>query len=299
MFFLKKFFSKKFEISELEDTLYENGVEPKFADIIIETLSGKAQELNVRDALKKNIKEKLNIQNNIDWNFEPNTLYLIIGNNGSGKTTFIGKFLHLLKEKNLKPSVVAADTFRAAAMEQLEHFANKMDVPFFKGTDKEDPAAVVYKGIHNFKDDNSVLIVDTSGRQHNNKNLMDELKKISNIIEKNQNQFSNVKTLLTLDANIGLASKQIIEGFQNYVSIDGLIINKVDSNAKYGALLTIINDFDIPIVFGSDAHTPDEVGRDFDKATTLAAEAGYDEYVTFENRTMKSHKLDSGKSIHC
>jgi len=249
MFFLKKFFSKKFEISELEDLLYENGVEPKFADIIIDTLSGKAQELDIKDALKKNIKEKLNPQNNIDWNFEPNTLYLIIGNNGSGKTTFIGKFLHLLKEKNLKPSVVAADTFRAAAMEQLEHFANKMDVPFFKGTNKEDPAAVVYKGILNFKDDNSVLIVDTSGRQHNNKNLMDELKKIFSVIEKNQNQFLNIKTLLTLDANIGLASKQIIEGFQNYISIDGLIINKVDSNAKYGALLTIINDFDIPIVF--------------------------------------------------
>ena len=249
MFFLRKFFSKKFEVSELEDTLYENGVEPKFADVIIDTLSGKVRELDIREALKKNIKEKLNPQSNIDWNFQPNTLYLIIGNNGSGKTTFIGKFLHFLKEKNLKPSVVAADTFRAAAMEQLEYFANKMEVPFFKGTDKEDPAAVVYKGIQNFKDDNSVMIIDTSGRQHNNKNLMDELKKISNIIEKNQNQFLQIKILLTLDANIGLASRQIIEGFQKYVSIDGLIINKVDSNTRYGALLTIINDFEIPIIF--------------------------------------------------
>lgn len=78
---------------------------------------------------------------------------------------------------------------------------------------------------------------------------MDELKKISNIIIKNQNQFTDIKTLLTLDANIGLASKQIIEGFQNYIPIDGLVINKVDSNAKYGALLTIINNFEIPIIF--------------------------------------------------
>jgi fused signal recognition particle receptor len=235
MFFLKKFFSKKFDVAELEDTLYENGVEPKFADVIIDTLSKQAQDLDIREALKKNIKDKLNHQSNINCDFQ--------------STTFIGKFLHFLKEKNLKPSVVAADTFRAAAMEQLEHFANKMEVPFFKGIDKEDPAAVVYKGILNFKDDNSILIVDTSGRQHNNKNLMDELKKISNVIEKNQNQFLNIKILLTLDANIGLASKQIIEGFQKYVSIDGLIINKIDSNSKYGALLTIINDFNIPIIF--------------------------------------------------
>ncbi|MDB9776381.1 hypothetical protein OAB63_01320 [Alphaproteobacteria bacterium] len=249
MFFLKKFFSKKFDVAELEDTLYENGVEPKFADVIIDTLSKQAQDLDIRGALKKNIKDKLNPQSNINWDFQSNTLYLIIGNNGSGKTTFIGKFLHFLKKKELKPSVIAADTFRAAAMEQLEHFANKMEVPFFKGIDKEDPAAVVYKGIVNFKDTDSVLIVDTSGRQHNNKNLMDELKKISNTIEKNQNQFLNIRTLLTLDANIGLASKQIIEGFQKYLSIDGLIINKVDSNAKYGALLTIMNDFDIPIIF--------------------------------------------------
>ncbi len=249
MFFLKKFFSKKFEASELEDILYENGVEPEFADIIIETLSGKYQETEIKETLKKKIKEKLNIQDNLDWEFKPSTLYLIIGNNGSGKTTFIGKFINFLKEKGLAPSVIAADTFRAAAMEQLEHFANKMEVPFFKGADKEDPAAVVYKGILNFKDDTSVIIVDTSGRQHNNKNLMDELKKILNIIIKNQNQFLNIKTLLTLDANIGLASKQIIEGFQNYIPIDGLVINKVDSNAKYGALLTIINDFEIPIIF--------------------------------------------------
>ncbi|MGY9017054.1 MAG: signal recognition particle-docking protein FtsY [Alphaproteobacteria bacterium] len=249
MFFLKKFFSKKFEASELEDILYENGVEPEFADIIIETLSGKYQETEIKETLKKKIKEKLNIQDNLDWEFKPSTLYLIIGNNGSGKTTFIGKFINFLKEKRLAPSVIAADTFRAAAIEQLEHFASRMEVPFFKGENKEDPAAVVYKGIQNLGSKDSVLIIDTSGRQHNNKNLMDELKKISNIIIKNQNQFTDIKTLLTLDANIGLASKQIIEGFQNYIPIDGLVINKVDSNAKYGALLTIINNFEIPIIF--------------------------------------------------
>lgn len=247
--FFKKFFGKKYEVAELEDTLYENGVEPKFADIIVGSLSRQDKENDVRDALKQNIRENISIKNYDTWDFSDQTLYLIIGNNGSGKTTFIGKFLNFLNKQNLNPSVIAADTFRAAAMEQLEHFANKLAVPFYKGLDKEDPAAVVFKGIQGFRNQNSNVVVDTSGRQHNNKNLMDELKKISNTILKGDHEFKNIKTLLTLDANIGLASKQIIQGFTDYIPVDGLVINKVDSNAKYGALLTIINDFDIPIIF--------------------------------------------------
>jgi len=247
--FFKKFFGKKYEVSELEDTLYENGVEPKFADIIVESLSKKTKGNDVRIELKKNIKENINIKNFDAWDFSDKSLYLIIGNNGSGKTTFIGKFLNFLNKKKLNPSVIAADTFRAAAMEQLEYFATKLSVKFYKGLDKEDPAAVVFKGIQILKNQNSTIVIDTSGRQHNNKNLMDELKKISNAIMKGDHDFKKIKTLLTLDANIGLASKQIIQGFKDYISIDGLVINKVDSNSKYGALLTIINDFDIPIIF--------------------------------------------------
>lgn len=247
--FFKKFFGKKYEVTELEDTLYENGVEPKFVDIIVESLSKQTKENDVRNALKQSIKENINIKNYDKWKFEDQTLYLIIGNNGSGKTTFIGKFLNFLNKQNLNPSVIAADTYRAAAMEQLEYFAKKLAAPFYKGLDKEDPAAVVFKGIQSFKDQSSNIVVDTSGRQHNNKNLMGELKKISNTILKGDHKFKNIKTLLTLDANIGLASKQIIQGFIDCIPVDGLIINKVDSNSKYGSLLTIINDFNIPIIF--------------------------------------------------
>ena len=249
MFFLKKIFQKKLNINEVEDMLFQNGVEPKFADIIISQI----KEHNFKEEdLKKIIKNEL-LNQFKDKNFgnfrpTPRSLYMIAGNNGSGKTTFIGKFIHYFQQKNLQPAIIAADTFRAAAMEQLEHFSNKFNVPIFKGNDKEDPSAVVFKGIEEFKN-KEVLIIDTSGRQHNNKNLMGELQKIMNIIQKKSDLFSSVTNFLTIDANTGLASTHIIEGFKNYIPLNGIVLNKVDSNAKYGALLSILQNFDIPIVF--------------------------------------------------
>ena len=133
-------------------------------------------------------------------------------------------------------------------MEQLEFFANKFEIPIVKGQDKEDPSAVVFRGIDQLADCD-VIIVDTSGRQHNNKNLMAELEKLSNVIKKKSEKFNHVYNLLTIDANTGLASKHIIQGFQDSINLNGIIVNKVDSNAKYGALLSIMNDFSIPILF--------------------------------------------------
>ena len=249
MFFLKKIFQKKLNIEEVEDLLYESGVEPKFADIIISKIKDKSSK---EDDLKQLIKSELiqEFKEKKFGNFIPQSKSLIVvtGNNGSGKTTFIGKFIQYFQQNNLKPAVIAADTFRAAAVEQLEHFANRFNIPIVKGIDKEDPSAVVFRGIEELKD-NNVIIIDTSGRQHNNKNLMGELQKINNIIKKKSEYFLDIKNLLTIDANTGLASKHIISGFQEYLNLDGIIINKVDSNAKYGALLSILNDFDIPVLF--------------------------------------------------
>ena len=155
------------------------------------------------------------------------SLYIIAGNNGSGKTTFIGKFINLIQKNGLKPGVIAADTFRAAAIDQLEHFTNQFEVPIHKGNKIEDPSAVIFQGIDNLEE-SDVIIVDTSGRQHNNKNLMAELKKISDIVSKKSYQFNLIRAFLTLDANTGLASKHIIEGFQEYIPLDGII----DSEAE-------------------------------------------------------------------
>jgi len=249
MFFLKNIFQKKLNIEEIEDLLYESGVEPKFADLIIQKIKN---EKSNEDDLKILIKNELlkEFDGKEFGNFFPvaKSLMVVAGNNGSGKTTFIGKFIQFFQQNNLKPSVIAADTFRAAAMEQLEFFANKFEVPIVKGSDKEDPSAVVFRGIDKLKK-SDVIIVDTSGRQHNNKNLMGELQKISNVIKKKSENFTQIKNLLTIDANTGLASKNIIHGFQEYWNVDGIIVNKVDSNSKYGALLSILNEFNIPVIF--------------------------------------------------
>ena len=261
MFFLKNIFKQKLNIDEVEDLLYESGVEPKFADIIIQKI--KTVNSNEGD-LKKLIKEELKdqFQNKKFGNFQTQSksLMVITGNNGSGKTTFIGKFIQYFQQNNLKPSVIAADTFRAAAMEQLAFFADKFGIPIVKGNDKEDPSAVVFRGIDQLIE-NDVIIVDTSGRQHNNKNLMGELQKINNIIKKKSDHFNQIQNLLTLDSNTGLASKHIIAGFQEYLNLDGIIINKVDSNAKYGALLSILNDFDIPVIFEGYGENMDDLRK--------------------------------------
>ncbi|MDC3096913.1 zeta toxin family protein [Alphaproteobacteria bacterium] len=249
MFFLKKIFQKKLNVDEIEDLLFENGVEPKFAELIISKIKDNtSKEEDVKKVIKKELLTKFAEKKFGGFSPQSKSLYIIAGNNGSGKTTFIGKFINLFQKNGLNPAVIAADTFRAAAIDQLEHFTKKFEVPIHKGNNMEDPSAVIFQGIDKMKE-NDVVIIDTSGRQHNNKNLMAELKKISNIISKKSDQFNLIQTFLTLDANTGLASKHIIEGFREYITLDGIILNKVDSNAKYGALLTIINDFDIPVVF--------------------------------------------------
>ena len=249
MFFLNKIFQKKLNVDEIEDLLFENGVEPKFAELIISKIKDNtSKEEDIKKVIKKELLTKFAEKKFGAFSPQSKSLYIIAGNNGSGKTTFIGKFINLFQKNGLNPAVIAADTFRAGAIDQLEHFTKKFEVPIHKGNNMEDPSAVIFQGIDKMKE-NDVVIIDTSGRQHNNKNLMAELKKISNIISKKSNQFDLIQTFLTLDANTGLASKHIIEGFREYITLDGIILNKVDSNAKYGALLTIINDFDIPVVF--------------------------------------------------
>ena len=184
----------------------------------------------------------------------------MVGVNGVGKTTTIGKLAVRFKDEGISVLLAAGDTFRAAAVEQLTFFAEKFLIPIVKGNDKEDPSAVVYRGIDQLIE-NDVIIIDTSGRQHNNKNLMGELQKINNIIKKKSDHFNQIQNLLTLDANTGLASKHIIAGFQEYLNLDGIIINKVDSNAKYGALLSILNDFDIPVIFEGYGENMDDLRK--------------------------------------
>lgn len=177
----------------------------------------------------------------------PPTVVLVIGVNGAGKTTSIGKLANRYKSEGKSVLLVAGDTFRAAAIEQLEVWANRVDVPIIKNKEKADPAAVIFDGLKAGKSRNTdVVIVDTAGRLQNKKNLMDELKKITKIVER-EYEGSQVETFLVLDGTTGQNAVSQAKLFAEIADITGLIITKLDGTAKGGVIVSISNEMNIPV----------------------------------------------------
>ncbi len=174
---------------------------------------------------------------------------LVIGVNGAGKTTSIGKMAARLKEQGKTVAVAAADTFRAAAIDQLAVWCERADVPLIKQSEGSDPAAVVYDAIGYARSHNSdVLIVDTAGRLHNKKNLMDELAKINRVIDRELPGVSR-ETLLVLDATTGQNAIMQAKEFKQAANITGLTLNKLDGTAKGGIVFAIKKELGIPVKF--------------------------------------------------
>ena len=172
---------------------------------------------------------------------------LIIGVNGVGKTTSIGKLTKLLKSEGKSVLIAAADTFRAAAIEQLEVWCQRADVPIIKHESNSDPAAVVYDAVQAAKARNvDVLIVDTAGRLHNKKNLMDELRKIFRIVSAQYGE-ARREVFLVLDATTGQNAVQQAKLFKEAAEISGIILTKLDGTAKGGVVVSIKNELDIPV----------------------------------------------------
>jgi len=175
------------------------------------------------------------------------TVLLIIGVNGVGKTTAIGKLANKYKSDGKSVILAAADTFRAAAIDQLEIWANRNNVPLVKHQENSDPAAVVYDAVQAAKKRNvDVLICDTAGRLHNKKNLMEELKKIDKIITKEYDTASK-EIFLVLDATTGQNALQQAKIFSESAEITGIILTKLDGTAKGGIVIAIKNELDIPV----------------------------------------------------
>lgn len=177
------------------------------------------------------------------------SVILVIGVNGVGKTTTIGKLA--LRLKNMGRSVIlgAADTFRAAAIEQLQVWADRADVDLIKHAEGSDPAAVVYDTIQAGKARGAdVIIIDTAGRLHNKKNLMDELNKISRVIDRELPDCSR-ETLLVLDATTGQNAVNQAKDFKDAAGITGIILTKLDGTARGGVVLAINNELDVPVKF--------------------------------------------------
>jgi fused signal recognition particle receptor len=174
---------------------------------------------------------------------------MMVGVNGAGKTTSIGKIANLYKNNGNKVLCVAADTFRAAAIEQLEVWANRAGVDFFRKEEGSDPASVVFDGIKKAKDENyDIVIIDTAGRLHTKKNLMDELSKIQRIIDRELPEASQ-EVLLVLDGTTGQNMIVQAKEFSEASKVTGLVLTKVDGSAKGGAVIGICSEMSIPIKF--------------------------------------------------
>ncbi|MCI9146407.1 MAG: signal recognition particle-docking protein FtsY [Eubacterium sp.] len=239
---------------ELEEILIMGDVGMPTAERIIRDLKRKIENDKIKDV--KQVRETMkDIVSGVVWGgsylrlrSKP-SIILMIGVNGVGKTTTIGKLALRLKGQNRKVILGAADTFRAAAIEQLQVWADRADVDLIKHAEGSDPAAVVYDTIQAGKARGAdVIIIDTAGRLHNKKNLMDELNKISRVIERELPDASK-EILLVLDATTGQNAVNQAKDFKEAAGITGIVLTKLDGTAKGGVVLAINNELDVPVKF--------------------------------------------------
>ena len=242
-------------LEELEEVLIMSDVGTETSLKIISKLREKIkkeniqEEAQVKQALKDVIKEILDKEDSsLKLETTPSVI-LVVGVNGVGKTTSIGKMANRLKKDGKKVIVAAADTFRAAAVEQLEVWANRAGCDIVKKEEGSDPASVVYDAITKAKETNAdVLICDTAGRLHNKKYLMDELEKIKKVIDRELPNASK-EILLVLDATTGQNAIMQVKAFKETVNITGLVLTKLDGTAKGGATIGIVEENNLPIKF--------------------------------------------------
>lgn len=259
----KKFFEKikyVFTKTELNDDFYD-----ELESVLISSDMGVETALDIMDELKSVCKSKLIkdveraqvelknilIENlhSVEPNFEYPLVITVVGVNGVGKTTTIAKMTKFFQNKKKSVMLVAGDTFRAAATEQLSNWADRLKVKVVKQGEGADPASVVFDAISSAKAKKTdVLIVDTAGRLHTKVNLMKELEKINNIISREYPEAKRLN-LIVLDASIGQNSIAQVKAFKDSVQIDGIVLTKLDGTAKGGVVYPIINELKVPIIF--------------------------------------------------
>ena len=242
-------------LEELEEALIMSDVGMETSMKIIENLRDKIKTDKIEDAdlvkqaLREQIEEILySVDSDLKLKTKPSVI-LFVGVNGVGKTTSIGKIANNLRKEGKKVIVAAADTFRAAAVEQLEVWANRAQVQLVKRPEGTDPASVVFDAIKTTKQENAdVLIIDTAGRLHNKKYLMDELIKINKVIDKELPDVSK-EVLMVLDATTGQNAIMQVKAFKEAVNINGLVLTKLDGTSKGGAVIGIVSENNLPIKF--------------------------------------------------
>ena len=242
-------------LEELEEVLIMSDMGVDTSVKIVNNLRKRIKKDNIKDeeevkqALREEIKAIFDeLDETLNLNTTPSVI-LVVGVNGVGKTTSIGKIANRLKQDGKKVVIAAADTFRAAAVEQLEVWANRAGCELVKKEEGHDPASVVYDAIKRTKETNAdVLIVDTAGRLHNKKYLMDELHKIKKVINKEMGELSQ-EVLLVLDATTGQNAINQVKAFKEETDVTGLVLTKLDGTSKGGVVVGIAEEKKIPVKF--------------------------------------------------
>ncbi len=242
-------------LEELEEILIMSDMGLETSVNIISKLRSRIKKENIKETeeVKQVLREEMmaildSVDNSLKLQTKP-SIILVVGVNGVGKTTSIGKIANRLKKDGKQIVIAAADTFRAAAVEQLDIWANRAGCDIVKKEEGIDPASVIYDAIRIVKEKNAdVLICDTAGRLHNKKYLMEELEKINRVIDKELPE-SSKEVLLVLDATTGQNAISQVKAFKETTNITGLILTKLDGTAKGGVVLGIVDENKIPVKF--------------------------------------------------
>lgn len=242
-------------LDELEEALIMSDIGMDTSVKIISNLRDRIKKEKIQEpeevkkALREEMKKILDVADiGLHLNTKPSVI-LVVGVNGVGKTTSIGKIANNLVKQGKKVVVAAADTFRAAAVEQLEIWAKRSNSSIVKRDEGVDPASVVFDAIKTAKETNAdILIVDTAGRLHNKKYLMDELHKIQKVINKEMPE-ADKEVLLVIDGTTGQNAIQQVKAFKEEADITGLVLTKLDGTAKGGVVIGIVEENNIPVKF--------------------------------------------------
>lgn len=263
------------DYSQVDDEFFENleevlimaDVGMTATDRIISRMKERVREEHIKDpdkvreALIEAVSEQIKPCDDAYSFVNEKTVILVVGVNGVGKTTSIGKLAISFKEQGKKVILAAADTFRAGAKEQLEVWAERGDVEIVAQEDGADPAAVIYEAVDVFNARNAdILICDTAGRLHNKKNLMEELSKINRILDKRLPE-ARKEVLLVLDATTGQNAISQVREFISVCEPTGIILTKMDGSAKGGIVIAISSEFDIPVKYIGVGEKPDDLQK--------------------------------------
>lgn len=237
---------------DLEMVLVSSDISADVVEEIIDNIKGQAKSQKIKTIEEFNIllkKAMVDILNDVEQIDEEYPVAIsVVGVNGVGKTTALGKLAHNFKEQGKKVLLVAGDTFRAAASDQLAEWAKRANVRIVKNVEGADPGAVVFDGIKSaISKKEDVVLIDTAGRLQNKTNLMEELRKIDKIVNREWN--GKILNFLVLDATTGQNALSQMEIFNDIVGIDGVILTKLDGTAKGGVVFSIVSKYKIPICY--------------------------------------------------